>query len=366
MGANAVAATSVYLDRIERVRSLMAERGVDVLLLSVGHDLPYLTGYEAMPLERLTMLVLPQRRRRHAGRPPARGAARRRAARACSRCARGTRPRTRSPSSPSLAGRPGTAAVGDQTWARFLVDLLAAPAGDRVPARRRGRSARCGCARTPPRSPRSRAAGAAADRVAAQLQAGDDPARRPHRGRRCRPTSPQRLIAEGHDKVNFAIVAAGEQRRQPAPPRRRPRLIERGRGRAVRLRRHDGRLLLRHHPLRVTWASRRPRSPRPTPCCTRRRQAGVAAGDGRHAVRGRRPGRPRHHRRRRLRRLLHPPHRPRHRHGGARGPVHRRGQRRAARARATPSASSPASTCPAGGACASRTSWSPPTTDRSR
>ena len=29
------------------------------MLLSVGPDLPYLTGYEAMPLERLTMLVLP-------------------------------------------------------------------------------------------------------------------------------------------------------------------------------------------------------------------------------------------------------------------------------------------------------------------
>src|SRR5690348_6216761 len=37
----------------------MREHGVDVLLLSVGPDLPYLTGYEAMPLERLTMLVLP-------------------------------------------------------------------------------------------------------------------------------------------------------------------------------------------------------------------------------------------------------------------------------------------------------------------
>src|SRR5262245_45216841 len=37
----------------------MAAVGVDVLLLSVGPDLPYLTGYEAMPLERLTMLVLP-------------------------------------------------------------------------------------------------------------------------------------------------------------------------------------------------------------------------------------------------------------------------------------------------------------------
>ena len=38
----------------------MAALGVGVLLLSVGADLPYLTRYEAMPLERLTMLVLPR------------------------------------------------------------------------------------------------------------------------------------------------------------------------------------------------------------------------------------------------------------------------------------------------------------------
>ena len=38
----------------------MEELGVDVLLLSVGADLPYFTGYSAMPLERLTMLVLPR------------------------------------------------------------------------------------------------------------------------------------------------------------------------------------------------------------------------------------------------------------------------------------------------------------------
>ena len=35
----------------------MRELGVDVLLVSVGPDLPYLTGYEAMPLERLTRLL---------------------------------------------------------------------------------------------------------------------------------------------------------------------------------------------------------------------------------------------------------------------------------------------------------------------
>ena len=38
----------------------MTEQRIDTLLLSVGHDLPYLTGYTAMPLERLTMLVVPR------------------------------------------------------------------------------------------------------------------------------------------------------------------------------------------------------------------------------------------------------------------------------------------------------------------
>src|SRR4029077_3063981 len=52
--------SSIYVDRIDRVRKAMADQGVDVLLVSVGHDLPYLTGYEAMPLERLTMLVVPR------------------------------------------------------------------------------------------------------------------------------------------------------------------------------------------------------------------------------------------------------------------------------------------------------------------
>ncbi len=37
----------------------MASHGTDVVLLSVGSDLPYFTGYEAMPTERLTVLVVP-------------------------------------------------------------------------------------------------------------------------------------------------------------------------------------------------------------------------------------------------------------------------------------------------------------------
>ena len=37
----------------------MKEQAVDVVLLSAGSDLPYFSGYEAVPLERLTMLVVP-------------------------------------------------------------------------------------------------------------------------------------------------------------------------------------------------------------------------------------------------------------------------------------------------------------------
>jgi Xaa-Pro aminopeptidase len=45
--------------RAGRVRSRLEELELDALLLSIGADLPWLTGYEAMPLERPTVLVLP-------------------------------------------------------------------------------------------------------------------------------------------------------------------------------------------------------------------------------------------------------------------------------------------------------------------
>ncbi|HLX33651.1 MAG TPA: Xaa-Pro peptidase family protein [Candidatus Limnocylindrales bacterium] len=48
-----------YADRLGRARVALAANGADALLIGVGSDLVYLTGYVAMPLERLTMLVLP-------------------------------------------------------------------------------------------------------------------------------------------------------------------------------------------------------------------------------------------------------------------------------------------------------------------
>jgi Xaa-Pro aminopeptidase len=50
---------SRYGERLSRARELTAARGLDALLIGVGPDLRYLSGYEAMPLERLTMLVVP-------------------------------------------------------------------------------------------------------------------------------------------------------------------------------------------------------------------------------------------------------------------------------------------------------------------
>jgi Xaa-Pro aminopeptidase len=46
-------------DRLERARAAARAQGVDALLISPGPDLRYLVGYDAIPLERLTCLVVP-------------------------------------------------------------------------------------------------------------------------------------------------------------------------------------------------------------------------------------------------------------------------------------------------------------------
>ena len=133
-------------------------------------------------------------------------------------------------------------------WARFLVELLPRLDGTEFrravdvvgPLRMVKDAAEIAALR---------AAGAAADRVADQLHAGDIPLV----GRTEAQVSADisaRLLAEGHDKVNFAIVAAGENAASPHH-HAGDRVIARRRDRAVRLRRHDGRVLQRHHALRV-------------------------------------------------------------------------------------------------------------------
>ena len=340
----------------------MQRAGVDVLLVSVGSDLPYLTGYEAMPLERLTMLVVPRDGEATLVIP------RLEAPRVVEQPGVFTLLPWGETDDPvaivaGLVGRPAVAAVGDTMWARFLVELLGhwptdatryvrSTVGDERPAhaqgRRRDRRA-AGCRR------RCRSGGRAA-------------ARRRHPARRAAPR-PQvsadisaRLIAEGHDVVNFAIVAAGENAASPHH-HAGDRVIREG---EIVLCDFGGTMdgycsditrcvSLGEPPAEVAEAYA---------VLHEAQAAGVAAGvvgaacqDVDRAVAA-------HHRRRRLRRVLHPPHRPRHRHGGARRPVHGGGQRRCPSRPGTRSASSRASTCRASGACAWKTSWSRPPTAR--
>ena len=207
-----IASASDYLARIAKVRSAIVAQQVDATLLSVGHDLPYLSGYLAMPLERLTMLVIPQNGEVVMVVPrlevprvvPQPGV--------FSIVAWGE---TEDPVAivAKLLTSARKIAIGDQMWARFLVELLAKVSGatfvravDVVGSLRMSKDASEIAA--------LQAAGAAADRVAQQLHSGQIPLI----GRTEAQVSADisaRLLAEGHDVVNFAIVAAGENAASP-------------------------------------------------------------------------------------------------------------------------------------------------------
>ncbi|HYJ25727.1 MAG TPA: Xaa-Pro peptidase family protein [Acidimicrobiia bacterium] len=47
-----------YPGRVARLQTTMVEEGVDAVVLSIGADLPYFTGYEAMDSERPTVLIV--------------------------------------------------------------------------------------------------------------------------------------------------------------------------------------------------------------------------------------------------------------------------------------------------------------------
>ena len=190
----------------------MTAADVDAMLLSVGPDLPWLIGYEAMALERLTMLVVPAdgdatlvipafEVPRVVERPDLFTIA-----------AWGE---TDDPIAEVVerAAGAGTLAIGDHTWSRFLVALQhEMPGTSWVSA---------GTVTSPLRAvkdsaeiARLQAAADGVDRVAAALQSGEIPLI----GRTEADVSAElsrRILAEGHAKVNFAIVASGENAASP-------------------------------------------------------------------------------------------------------------------------------------------------------
>jgi Xaa-Pro aminopeptidase len=212
----------MHEQRMARVRARMLELGVDVLMLSIGADLPWLTGYEALETERLTMLVLPR------DGDAALVVPRLEAARV------EDQPdvfsivawdETEDPIAivAGLAGVADTVAIGDHTWARFLLDLQRAlpratfRKGSEITAPLR-------MVKDPAEVDALRAAARAVDGIVADMRS------RPFGGRTEKGVHRelvQRMLDAGHERANFAIVGSGPNGASPHHEAG-PRTIETG------------------------------------------------------------------------------------------------------------------------------------------
>lgn len=199
-----------YQTRLDRARSEMEKRNVDALLVSLGSDLPYLTGYSAMPLERLTMaiirrdapvvLVVPELEAPRVEPVPD---------------VFEIRPwaETDDPIAivAALAGRSRTIMIGDHTWAVFLLALQGRlPTADFISARPLTEALRV--IKEPAEIELLRRAGASADTVAALL------ADHSFTGRTELQVSREvsdLLEENGTDVAGFAIVASGPNGASP-------------------------------------------------------------------------------------------------------------------------------------------------------
>ncbi|HEX9695993.1 MAG TPA: Xaa-Pro peptidase family protein [Actinomycetota bacterium] len=197
--------------RTDRARAALRDAGVAALMCGPGADLRYLTGYHALPLERMTLLVVtpdaePFLVAPHLERP--------RAEAFTSGIELVTFGETDDPValvSSRLGAVHAPIAVGDRLWAMFVLRLQAAfDRASFVPAStimkvlriRKDDAEIDALARS----------GAAADRVAALIAASSVA------GKRERDVSrwiSDALIAEGLEQVNFAIVAAGPNAASP-------------------------------------------------------------------------------------------------------------------------------------------------------
>ncbi|HJP89541.1 MAG TPA: Xaa-Pro peptidase family protein [Candidatus Limnocylindrales bacterium] len=201
--------------RLDRARDGMCARGVAAMLVGVGADLRYLTGYTAHALERLTLLVLPADGRAALVVPRLESMA----AGGCPAAAQGlveveAWEETEDPYAlvaRELAPEPGRLLVDAALPARHLLALQGA-----LPERSFGlatdvmRDLRI--VKGADEVALLRRAAHAADRVVAQIAAG------PLLGRTEADVSREvreRLVAEGHEAASFAIVASGPNGASP-------------------------------------------------------------------------------------------------------------------------------------------------------
>ena len=205
-----------YAERLQRLSGLVEDHGLAAALIAVGPDLDYLTGYRAMPLERLTMLAVVSGHAPVLVVPRLEEPAARAGARAPVEIA--TWMETDDPHDlvaglvERARGRASaTIAVSDRLWSLQLLRLQAAMPGVRwISATEVLRELRM--IKDADEIELLRLAGAAADRVVDQIAAG------PLVGRTEADVSREvreRLLAEGHELAEFAIVASGPNSASP-------------------------------------------------------------------------------------------------------------------------------------------------------
>jgi Xaa-Pro aminopeptidase len=203
---------SALADRRERVRQAAAARDIDVVLITPGPDLRYLTGYDAVPLERLTCLLLPSRGPATLVVPELERPAAMASPAAdlpvvgwsetddpIARCM------------DLLGGPVARMAVDDRMWAEKVLRFRAAmPDADQVPA---------GAVLAEPRMRKDptevrhlAAAGAAIDQVHARMGEWLRPGRTE---REVAHDIEQAILESGHQRVDFAIVASGPNGASP-------------------------------------------------------------------------------------------------------------------------------------------------------
>jgi Xaa-Pro aminopeptidase len=211
------AAGPVFADRLARAQVGLRANGAAALLLGIGADLRYLTGYSAHALERLTMLVLP------AAGAPALIAPRLEAMAAAASPAgeAGLVEIVAWDETTDPYGLVGTRLAGADQAARILVDpglparhLLALQ--QTLPGRAFGLSTEVTgtlrIVKDADEIERLRMAAHAADRVVAQIAAGRLVGRtEADVSREVR----ERLVAEGHEAASFAIVGSGPNSASP-------------------------------------------------------------------------------------------------------------------------------------------------------
>jgi Xaa-Pro aminopeptidase len=208
-----------YGERLAAARDLAADAGFAAILVGVGADMRYLAGYPAMPLERLTMLVIPTAGEWAMVAPRLEATP----ARSCPPAAAGLLPvvtwdETDDPHAlvatmVRAASSDGALriAVSDDLPARHLLRLQ-----ERLTATRFELASpilgRLRIVKDPDEIALLTEAAHAADRVVAQIAAGRLVGRtEADVAREVR----ERLIAEGHDEATFAIVASGPNSASP-------------------------------------------------------------------------------------------------------------------------------------------------------